>query len=249
MAKLSQCSRCVIGDGNQCKHYQFRENEECPHFCERTDNEIDFKLILELWSIMMLVIGLFINNIALLIGTILFIAVAYLLNPIIKHYKSNYYPYKEMRNLIIETLKQIGCQPEIDKENKGHVNFMYQGEHFFISIENDTLVTFYNTWWGNIELDNPDIDNLKEAINQTNMGSLPKVVYTTYQEDNKLGVHTMYRLFLKKEIPDLPNLFKVILITFFDVQKEVKGRFAQLNNEKVEAQTKERVKIKGFNVE
>ena len=78
-----------------------------------------------------------------------------------KYYERKPYPYKEMRNLVIETLKQIGCQPEIDKENESHVNFMYQGENFFICIENDTMVTFYDTWWGSLDLNDPNIDNLK----------------------------------------------------------------------------------------
>lgn len=183
------------------------------------------------------------------IHTIIFllgISIIYVLSIFIKKYNERKpYPYKEMRKLVIETLKQIGCQTEIDKENESHVNFMYQGENFFICIENDTMVTFYNTWWGSIDLNDPNIDNLKEAINLTNLGNLSKVAYSIYQEDNKLAVHTMYRTFLKKEIPALPDLFKAILANFFDVQKEVKGRFNQLNNERIE-ERKERVKVKGF---
>ena len=58
----------------------------------------------------------------------------------------------------------------------------------------------------------------------------------------------MYRVFLKKEIPALPELFKAILNDFFEVQKEVKGRFNALNDEKVDTNKKERVKVKGFGV-
>lgn len=185
----------------------------------------------------------FIHSILLLFG----ITLAYVLSILFKKYYKPY-PYKEMRNLVIETLKQVGCQPEIDKKNESHVGFMYQGEHFFISIENECLVTFYNTWWGSLDLNNPDIDNLKEAINLTNAGNIPKVLYTTDTEGQKLGVHSMYRVFLKKEIPALPELFKAILNDFFEVQKEVKGRFNALNDEKVDTNKKERVKVKGFGV-
>lgn len=222
MSKLSQCS-------------------------ENADNEINMRLILGLWSIGLIIIGLFVNNPAVLICIILFIvAVCLFYIFFIKHYLSNNYPYKEMRNLVIETLKQVGCQPEIDKKNESHIGFMYQGEHFFISIENECLVTFYNTWWGSLDLNNPDVVNLKEAINLTNAGNIPKVLYTTDNEGQKIGVHSMYRVFLKKEIPALPELFKAILNDFFEVQKEVKGRFNALNDEKVETNKKERVKVKGF---
>ena len=184
------------------------------------------------------------------IHTIIFllgISIIYVLSIFIKKYnKRKPYPYKEMRNLVIETLKQIGCQAEIDKENESHVIFMYQGENFFICIENETMVTFYNTWWGSIDLNDPNIDNLTEAINLTNLGNLSKVVYSIYQEDNRLAVHTMYRTFLKKEIPALPDLFKAILANFFEAQKEVKGRFNQLNNDERIEERKERVKVKGF---
>ena len=141
-------------------------------------------------------------------------------------------------------MKQIGCQPEIDKKNEGNVNFMYQGEDFFISIENEVLITFYDTWWGTLDLKDSNIDNLKEAINLTNQGNIPKVVYSRNEEDGMLGIHSMYRVFIKKEIPALPELFKAILNDFFQVQKEVKGRFAALNDEKINR--KERVKVKGF---
>lgn len=185
----------------------------------------------------------FVHSIILLLG----ITLIYIFSLLIKKYCINPYPYKEMRNLVIETLKQIGCQPEIDKKNESNVNFMYQGEHFFISIENEVLITFYDTWWGNIDLDNPNIDNLKEAINLTNQGNIPKVIYSKHEESGTLGVHSMYRVFIKKEIPALPELFKAILNDFFQVQKEVKGRFSALNDEKIETNKKERVKVKGFN--
>ena len=50
-------------------------------------------------------------------------------------------------------------------------------------------------------------------------------------------------------MPALSDLFKAILADFFEVQNEVKERFAQLNNEMIEQNRKERVKVKGFNKE
>ena len=154
-----------------------------------------------------------------------------------------------MRNLVLEILKQIGCQPEIDKENESHVNFLYQGENFFISIENECLITFYDTWWGSLDLNDPTIENLKKSINLTNMNNIPKVIYSVYEKDNKIAVHSMYKVFIKKEMPALSDLFKAILADFFEVQNEVKGRFTQFNNEMIEQNRKERVKVKGFNKE
>lgn len=247
MSKLSQCNKCVIGKGIHCEHYQYYYVNQCPHFYEKVDNEINVKLIMQLCLIGgMLVSGFLGGGRFLLIYIALVALVVCSIYGIIEHYKSHKYKYCKMRNLILEILKQIGCQPEIDKENESHVNFLYQGENFFISIENECLISFYDTWWGSLDLNNPDIENLKEAINLTNLGNIPKVLYTINTEEQKLGVHSMYRVFFKKEMPALPDMFRAILNDFFEVQKEVKGRFVALNDEKRGIKRKERVKVKGF---
>ena len=247
MSKLSQCNKCVIGKGIHCEHYQYYYVNQCPHFYEKVDNEINVKLIMQLCLIGgMLVSGFLGGGRFLLIYIALVALVVCSIYGIIEHYKSHKYKYCKMRNLILEILKQIGCQPEIDQENESHVNFLYQGENFFISIENECLISFYDTWWGSLDLNNPDIENLKEAINLTNLGNIPKVLYTINTEEQKLGVHSMYRVFFKKEMPALPDMFRAILNDFFEVQKEVKGRFVALNDEKRGIKRKERVKVKGF---
>ena len=250
MSKLSQCNKCVIGTGIHCEYYQFYSSNECPHFYEKVDSEINVKLIMQLCLLGgTLVCGFWGGGRFLIIYIALVALVVCSIYGIIEHYKSHKYKYCEMRNLVLEILKQIGCQPEIDKENESHVNFLYQGENFFISIENEVLITFYDTWWGTLDLEDSNIDNLKEAINLTNQGNIPKVVYSRNEEDRKLGVHSMYRVFLKKEMPALPDMFRAILNEFFEVQKEVKGRFAALNDAKRGIKRKERVKVKGFNKE
>ena len=247
MSKLSQCNKCVIGTGIHCEYYQSYSSNKCPHFYEKVDNEINVKLIIQLCLLGGTLVCVFWGGGRFLLIYIALVAlVVCSIYGIIEHYKSHKYKYCEMRNLILEILKQIGCQPEIDKENESHVNFLYQGENFFISIENECLITFYETWWGSLDLNNPKIDNLKEAINLTNIGNIPKVLYTTDTEGQKLGIHSMYRVFLKKGMPALPDMFKAILNDFFQTQKEVKGRFAALNDEKKGRNRKERVKVKGF---
>ena len=247
MSKLSQCNKCVIGTGILCEYYQSYSSNECPHFYEKVDSEINVKLIMQLCLLGgTLVSGFWGGRRFLLIYIALVALVVCSIYGIIEHYKSHKYKYFEMRNLVLGILKQIGCQPEIDKENESHVNFLYQGENFFISIENECLITFYETWWGSLDLNNPNIENLKEAINLTNIGNIPKVLYTIDTEGQKLGIHSMYRVFLKKGMPALPDMFKAILNDFFQTQKEVKGRFAALNDEKKERNRKERVKVKGF---
>lgn len=151
----------------------------------------------------------------------------------------------ETRKLIVGTLKGLGCQPEVDKEDES-IHFMYQGEHFFIVIEDTTVFTIYDTWWGTLNLDDPNILNLKEAINMTNMIATPVTLYSTDEDKNVLGVHSRYRMSFTKEIPNKEVLLKTVLDSFFSVHQEVKGRFSALNDVQLETKKGNRVRIKGF---
>lgn len=52
---------------------------------------------------------------------------------------------KKTRNLAISTLKEIGCQPEVD--DKDRICFRHQGEDFFIDADNNyQFVTLWGTW-------------------------------------------------------------------------------------------------------
>lgn len=48
MSKLSQCNKCVIGTGIHCEHYQSYYVNQCPHFYEKVDNEVDKNFIIQL---------------------------------------------------------------------------------------------------------------------------------------------------------------------------------------------------------
>lgn len=75
------------------------------------------------------------------------------------------------RNLVISTLKEIGCQPEVDDEDR--ICFKYQGEEFFIDADNNyQFVTLWDTWWLCVDLDNANVENLKEAINLNNINTI-----------------------------------------------------------------------------
>lgn len=96
-------------------------------------------------------------------------------------------------------------------------------------------------------LDNPQIVTLKEAVNHTNKGNIVTVLHEEDDEERQLILHTKYRMYLRKEFPEIPALLKALFQNFFDVKEEVRGRFAAFNDAKQQIeQKKERVKIKGF---
>ncbi len=182
-------------------------------------------------------------------STVLYVTILFIYW-LIRKYLIKTFPYKEMRDFIVRTLKEVGCTPEIDKKLESDVEFMYQGEHMTIRVENDTLVTIYDTWWATFSIDNPQIEVLKEAINATNTGNMVTIVHTEDKENKQLVLHTRYRMFLRKDFPAVSGLLVAVLQNFFAVKDELKGRFAALNDEKEEAaQKKERIKIKGFSSE
>ena len=79
------------------------------------------------------------------------------------------------KQLVVSTLKKIGCQPEENEE--GHIAFKYQGDDFYIAAEEENrFIMIWNPWWGSINTDNEAFPVLKEIINLVNVNSLVTTV-------------------------------------------------------------------------
>ncbi|WP_290460809.1 hypothetical protein [Bacteroides caecimuris] len=265
MTKISQCNQCQIGKGVHCEYYFPFDDSDCTHFKLGENKAQEKRLSLSKYGYYLLLIACylivrsiggwhfnFVYEVLFICGLGLFYCFAkvlliggiklfyYLVKRIFKSY-----PYMEIRKVTISTLKNLGCQPEIDKET-GNMSFKYQGEEFFVVVEAETIITFYDTWWGTLDLDDPLLDNLKEAINKTNMNAMPVTLYSISENENKLGVHSRYQLIFTKDTPNKEELFNAILNSFFEVHQEVKGRFSALNDIQDKKEEKERIRIKGF---
>lgn len=120
------------------------------------------------------------------------------------------------RDLVIETLKQIGCQPEID--DKDNICFKYQGESFFVSADNNIkFITIWDPWWFAMDLRNPDVIPLKEAINLINNNMpLVHVIYSVDQKGGRIGIHSRCDSLFIEEVPLLNDLMKSLLEHFFN---------------------------------
>ncbi len=97
-----------------------------------------------------------------------------------------------------------------------------------------------------MDVNDSKIENLKDAINQTNMSAIPVTLYSINEEKKLLGLHSRYRMFFTKEMPNKEALFITVLDSFFSVHQEVKGRFSALNDVQIENKKKSRVRIRGF---
>ena len=152
---------------------------------------------------------------------------------------------RAMENFIVELLKQMGCQPEVDKEDG--IRFKYQGESFLIQILTERLIRIGDYWWLELKLDNPMLEYLKEAINLTNQSSQVTVMYSINQDESLLGVHCVYQTGFYKEVPDIGAYLTYLLDSCFKAQREVKVRLSSLiNREQTDRTSHERIKVKGF---
>lgn len=149
------------------------------------------------------------------------------------------------RNLVISTLKEIGCLPEVD--DKDRICFKYQGEEFFIDADNNyQFITLWDTWWLCIDLDNTNVEHLKEAINLGNINTIVSTVYTIDEDNKQMGIHCKAIIVFTPSITNRGDYLKTILNDCFKAHDLLKERFIRLNFKQEKHETK-RVVIKGFN--
>ena len=146
--------------------------------------------------------------------------------------------------LVVETLKKIGCQPQVEDDK---VTFKYQGEDFYITAEEDNrFIMIWNPWWGSISADNEALPYLKEIVNLANVNSLVTVVYVADEEEPTVGLHGHCHTFFSPNEGDLSGHLQMLLDQFFDTQAAIKDSLNQLGTEAATQHEKERVKVKGF---
>ena len=151
--------------------------------------------------------------------------------------------------LVISTLKKMGCNPE--KNEDGNIGFMYQGDDFYLSLQEDVLfVMIWYPWWGTINTDNPVLPYLKEIINAVNISSFITTVFMAENEgDKEIGIHSHCHTFFTENALEPEEHLKLILDSFFDTRNAIKENIDKLGSaisEEDEDSKKERVIVKGF---
>lgn len=126
----------------------------------------------------------------------------------------------KMRDLVLETLKQVGCQPEVNDADQ--IVFMFQGSRFFIDADNNSpFIQIYQTWWASIGSTNPDAEKLKVIINQVNNNAFPTVLYSIDEEHQAMGVHCRLRTVFTQDLPELGEFLRALLQSFFQANQAV----------------------------
>ena len=151
-----------------------------------------------------------------------------------------------IKERIIQTLKEMNCNPE-ESEKNGYdvINFNFQDQDFIIYVDGSPIVRIYCNWWTTLDLNDKDVPILKEAINENNLSLIITTVYTVDKENNLIGVHCKHALNFQEVNGDYEDMFRAYLSFFFSTQRELKEIFDRLKS--VKQDTPKRPVIKGFN--
>lgn len=148
----------------------------------------------------------------------------------------------QTRNLVLRTLREMGCQPEIDDNNV--IIVKYQGEKFKIKASNDTdVIGIYDVAWTGIETSDTNADFLKQAVNKANENSVITNLYTINEEKGYIAAHCQIAVYFAYNMPDCKGYLKSILDAFFMNHQRVMEAFSELTKG---TEQKERVEVKGF---
>lgn len=135
------------------------------------------------------------------------------------------------RELFVQTLKEIGCQPTFaEEEDDDRIYFAYQGEHFFANASDEGLyVHIWDTHWGHVELyDIDEFSRLKRAINSSNLNCSTITVYTIDEEGKCVDVHCKSTFPFLEQMPELGNYLRGELNDFFRAHRLVTNEMEKL---------------------
>ena len=127
--------------------------------------------------------------------------------------------------LMFNVLSEIGCQPE--KDNDGSINVQYQGENFHIDF-GGMYARVWDPMWAGIKANDPDLPQIREAVNAANFNFGPTIVLTSPDENGIIGFHTRRDIMLHPLCPDNALYVKAVLDSFFEAKEQVKGNFQEI---------------------
>lgn len=140
---------------------------------------------------------------------------------------------EETRNLMVNTLSNLGCQPKVSEDQL--VDVTYQGENFRMEV-GGRFVNIWDPSWSVIKADDPELPRIRDAVNASNFSFGPTVVMTAPDENGNIFVHSRYGILLLPEIPDIEAYVKSSLSLFFEAKQEVAQH---LQNFRIEQQQKQ----------
>lgn len=135
------------------------------------------------------------------------------------------------RDLFLETLTKIGCQYEVDEDDR--ICFMWQGGHFIADTTDDCpFVVVWYQFWAEYELYDIDtFSRVKRVINDTNINHNINVVYSVNEAGSTFHVHSKKHFLFVPQIPDTIEYLQAVLGQFFTVRRYMEIELDKLKTE------------------
>lgn len=125
--------------------------------------------------------------------------------------------------LVLTTLRNIGCNPEIEEYGLSDViTFTYQGQPFFIVCNGGShYITVKNSCWYQMSIyrDVEEITKMYRIINLSNECTNCTMFYTIDKEAAMISVHCRKQILFNKEISQLNSYLRRALGDIFVAQR------------------------------
>lgn len=128
--------------------------------------------------------------------------------------------------LMYNTLNNLGCQPTLNED--GSLSVQYQGENFHMEF-GGMYARVWDPMWSAIKADDPQLSNVKEAVNAANFNFGPTIVLSRPDKDGLIGFSSRRDIMLHPACPDNEPFVKSVLDSFFTAKEELRQSFNQIN--------------------
>lgn len=133
----------------------------------------------------------------------------------------------DTKGLMFDILGQLGCQPAANDD--GTISVQYQGENFFMEF-GGMYARVWDPMWAGVKTDDPDMPNIRQAVNAANFEFGPTVVMTNPDDEGFIGIHSRRDIMLHPACPDNAQYVKAVLDTFFDAKERVRRNLHEINS-------------------
>ena len=148
--------------------------------------------------------------------------------------------YPSTSSIVYDALCSIGCQPELKDERTIVVS--YQGETFQLDfgVPPSRYVRVWDPCWARIEINDPQVDLIKEAVNISNYNFGPTVLITQPDEENMIMLYSRYDIMIHPTCPENDLYIHAVLESFFMAKEEIRNNIQNLNVHQNEQQRNRR---------
>lgn len=127
--------------------------------------------------------------------------------------------------LMLKTLKNIGCQPQVNEDKT--ISVMYQGSEFYMQFSG-YFVRICDLVWYVIPSFDPDLPIYREAVNIANYSFGATILLSEPVENGLISLRSRMDIMLHPSCTENEEFVKAILDSFFKTRDNVFNYYDQL---------------------